>query len=236
MAEAFEFRELRDAVFWGVDLRGATFRDVDLTGTRISHARVVDVDIDALVDRVVINGVDVTAYVNERDPWYPLRAALLSTDPGGMRAGWRAVEAAWAAAYDRARALTEAQRHESVGGEWSFVETLRHLVFATDKWFTVPIAGGAFHPIGLPNTGSRDFGWPGLDLGADPTFDEALAVRADRAAAFGAYLDALTPDELLRVVEILENGPNPVQDCILCVLEEEFQHLRYALRDLDHLA
>jgi hypothetical protein len=235
MAEEFEFREMRDAVFWGVDLRGARFRDVDLSGARISHARVVDVDIDALVDRLVVNGVDVTGYVNERDPWHAVRAALLRTDPEGMRDGWRAVEAAWAQADDRARQLTEAQRHESVRGEWSYVHTLRHLVFATDKWFTVPIAGGAFHPIGLPNTGSRDFGWPGLDLDADPTFDEALAVRAARAAGFGAYLDAVTPEVLSRVVEVLENGPNPVQDCLLCVLEEEFQHLRYALRDLDAL-
>ena len=61
--------------------------------------------------------------------------------------------------------------HESVGGEWSFVDTLRHLVFAMDKWFTTPILGDEeFHPIGLPNTGSADFGWPGLDRSAAPTF------------------------------------------------------------------
>lgn len=48
---------------WGADLHGATFRDVDLTGTWISHALVVDVEIDAIVDRVVINGVDVTDFV-----------------------------------------------------------------------------------------------------------------------------------------------------------------------------
>lgn len=44
--------------------------------------------------------------------------------------------------------------HESVNEEWSFVQTLRHLVFAMDKWFTAPILGDRFHPIGLPNTGS----------------------------------------------------------------------------------
>ena len=31
MAEQFEFCDLSDAVFWGVDLKRATFRDVDLT-------------------------------------------------------------------------------------------------------------------------------------------------------------------------------------------------------------
>src|SRR5947207_947543 len=68
--------DLAGAVFWGADLSGARFRDVNLTDAKISHAWLVNVDIDALVDTVVINGVDVTAYVNARDPWYPLRAML----------------------------------------------------------------------------------------------------------------------------------------------------------------
>ena len=75
MAEEFE-GDLARAVFWGADLSGARFRDVNLTDAKISHAWLVNVDIDALVDKVVINGVDVTAYVNERDPWYPLRAMV----------------------------------------------------------------------------------------------------------------------------------------------------------------
>jgi len=69
MPEEFE-GDLAGAVFWGADLSGARFRDVNLTGARISHAWLVNVDIDALVEKVVINGVDVTTYVNERDPWY----------------------------------------------------------------------------------------------------------------------------------------------------------------------
>ena len=95
MTEEFE-GDLAGAVFWGADLRGARFRDVDLTGATISHAWFVDVDIDALVDNVVINGVDVTAYVNERDPWYPLRAMLRPTTPEDMRTTWAALEAEWA--------------------------------------------------------------------------------------------------------------------------------------------
>ena len=68
MPEEFE-GDLNGATFWGAELRGATFRDVDLTGARISHAYVVDVEIDAKVERLVVNGVDVTDYVNEHDPW-----------------------------------------------------------------------------------------------------------------------------------------------------------------------
>src|SRR4051812_42218845 len=139
MAEEFE-GDLAGAVFWGADLSGARFRDVNLTGARISHAWLVDVDVDALVDGLVINGVDVTAYVNERDPWYPLRAMIRPTTPDGMRAAWAALEAEWATTIAQARTLSDEQTNESVGGEWSFVQTLRHLVFAMDKWFTAPVA------------------------------------------------------------------------------------------------
>ncbi|MBA2387047.1 MAG: DinB family protein [Acidimicrobiia bacterium] len=64
--------------------------------------------------------------------------ALASDD---VRAAWQALEQAWASTIERARRLTEEQLHESVGGEWSFVDTLRHLVFAMDKWFTTLILG-----------------------------------------------------------------------------------------------
>ncbi len=182
MPEEFE-GDLAGAVFWGADLSGARFRDVNLTGARISHAWLVDVDIDALVDRVVINGVDVTAYVNERDPWYPLRAMLRPSTPEDMRATWAALEAELAKTITRAQALPESTLHESVNDEWTFVQTLRHLVFAMDKWFTAPILGEPFHPMGLPNTGSLDFPWPGLDLALTPSVSEALAVaRGSRRA------------------------------------------------------
>jgi hypothetical protein len=236
MGESFEFRDLVGATFWGVDLRGARFRDVDLTDVAMEGVWLVNVDIDALVDRVVINGVDVTSYVNERDPWYPLRAMVRPHDPEGMRAACAALDEVWAAAIARARALPEAALHESVDGEWSFVQTLRHLVFATDKWFTAPILGEPFDPMGLPNSGSVDFPWPGLDPDADPTFTEALAVRDGRWARVRDYVDGVTPAELTVSVEVLENGSNPVLECVSTVFEEEFAHNRYATRDLDRLA
>jgi hypothetical protein len=234
MAEEFEYRDLSDAVFWGVDLSRARFRDVDLSGVKVSHARLVDVDIDGEIERVTINGVDVTSYVNERDPWYPLRAMLRPTDPAGMIAAWDALEVAWASTMARAQRLTEAQLQESVNEEWSFAQTLRHLVFAMDKWFTAPILGEGFHPIGMPNSGSVDFGWPGIDRDANPTFAETVAVRNDRAARFRRYLETVTEADLPRVVEVLENGPHPIAECLHVVFEEEFQHNRYAERDLAH--
>jgi DinB superfamily/Pentapeptide repeats (8 copies) len=232
MAEQFEFQDLSDSEFWGVDLQRSTFRDVDLSGARISHARLDDVLIDAEIDRLVINGVDVTEFVNERDEWFSLRSQLRPKDPATTRDGWQRYVDAWEQTIARAQALPDAQRHASVDGQWSFVATIRHLVFATDKWFTSPILGGAFHPMGLPNSGSVGFPWPGLDPSADPTFDEAVAVWRGRADQVLAHLGHVGPDAWNAQVEVLENGTTAAHDCVGVVLEEHFHHLRYALRDL----
>jgi hypothetical protein len=235
MAESFEFRDLAGAEFWGVDLHGAHFRSVDLTDVVMREVHLVGVDIDGFVDRVVINGVDVTAAVNAGDAWYPLRARIRAPDPEGMRTAWHALDEAWADTVARVQTLPEPTRHRSVAGEWSFVQTLRHLVFATDKWFTAPILGEGFDPIGLPNTGSVEFPWPDLDPDADPSFADALAVRTPRWVRVREYLEDVTPQALTETVEVLENGPNPVHECVHTVFEEEFAHLRYARRDLDRL-
>ena len=235
MPEEFE-GDLAGAVFWGADLTGARFRDVNLTDAIITHAWLVNVEVDALVDKLVVNGVDVTSYVNERDEWFPLRAMLRPADPEGMRATWTALEATWKETIDRALALPEDRLHQSVNGEFSFVQTIRHLVMAMDKWFTAPVLRRDFHPIGLPNTGSLDFPWPNIDATLTPSVSEALAVRAERSAQFRDYLAAVQEDDFTRPVEILENGENPLQECLYTVFEEEFWHNRYARRDLALLA
>jgi hypothetical protein len=231
MPQEFE-GDLTGAVFWGADLSGARFRDVNLTDAKISHAWLVNVDIDALVDTVVINGVDVTAYVNERDPWYPLRAMLRPSGAEGMRATWATLEREWSKTTTWAQDLPEDALHTSVNGEWSFVRTLRHLVFAMDKWFTAPILGERFQPIGLPNTGSLDFPWPDLDYDLTPSLADALAVRGDRATRFRNYLASIDTTDFTRPIDVLENGTNALQECIYTVFEEEFWHNRYARRDL----
>lgn len=231
--EQFVGRDLVGAEFWSVDLSWATFEDVNLSDVSITRARLRNVTIDGPIENVTVNGVDVTAYVNEHDPWYPLRTMIEPPDPAGMMAAWRALEEQWAATIEHARGLSDRQVHELVGGEWSFVETMRHLVFCTDKWFELPVIGGAsFHPIGLSNTGSLDFDWPGIDRTTSPTLDEVLTVRADQGRRFATFLDTLTDDDLTRSVEVFENGTVTVGDCVRVVLEEEFEHLRYARRDL----
>lgn len=228
--------DLMGAVFWGADLSGATFRDVNLTGTTMRSVWLADVDIDGIVERLVVNGVDVTEYVRAHDPWEPLRSMLRPADVAGMRATLAELDRVWADTIDRANRLTDAQRHESVDGEWSFVQTLRHLVFAVDKWFTVPVDGGVYDAIGLPNTGSASLPWPGLDPHADPTYEHVLAVRADRRQRLSACLANLGDEALDGEVDIEENGTVPLRECFYTVFEEEFEHRRYALRDLARLS
>jgi DinB superfamily len=157
------------------------------------------------------------------------------TDPEVMRSAWSAIVARWNATIERAQQLPEESLHASVNGEFSFVQTLRHLVFATDKWFTAPILGGAFDPIGLPNTESLDFPWPGIDRDADPSFADALAARRDRGARLAEYLADLQPADLIQTRVVLENGTAPVQGCLHVIVAEETAHLGYATRDLDVL-
>lgn len=235
MAEEFA-GDLAGSVFWGADLSGAHFRDVNLTHASISHAWLIDVDIDALVERLVINGVDVTDYVNERDPWFPLRTMLLADTVDGMVATWAALEHEWSITMSLAATLPESAMLESVNGQWSLVQTLRHLVFATDKWFTAPIVGQPFDAMGIPNSGSASFAWPGIDRDANPTMSAVEEVRRARMDSFGAFLAAVAESDLQREVDVAENGPHTILDCVHTVFEEEFWHNRYARRDLLLLA
>ena len=60
-------------------------------------------------------------------------------------------------------------------------------------------------------------------------------MRADRATRFRGYRATVSATDFTRPVDVLENGTNPVQECIYTVFEEEFWHNRYAQRDLAQL-
>ena len=197
MATFTESDDLQRAEFVGTDLRGAKFTRADLSGAMMRAVdfsgvvmRAVDVqraEIDApwLFDGETflrVNGVDVIPLVDaELNRRFPGRAERRAGDPAGLRAAWAALDRTWSATLERVASMPEGTVDVSVAGEWSFAQTLRHLVFAVDKWFDVPILGGSFHAFGMPNTGSRDFPWPGLDLDADPPLAEVLAARTAQA-------------------------------------------------------
>ncbi|WP_214406842.1 DinB family protein [Pseudonocardia lacus] len=237
--------ELRGARFTGRDMTGAEFRDVVLSGVRMRGVLLDGADIDGLIDGLRVNGVDVAPLVEaELDRRHPERRALRPTTVEGAREAWAVVEGFWAPTVERARALPDAERHRSVEDEWSFVQTLRHLVFVTDAWIRHAVLGEArpYHPAGLV----ADFMDNAPDLGIDPTaapsFDEVVALRADRFARVRAFLDSADQAELDRV---REPGPVPgypppaartALSCLRIVLSEEWEHHRFAVRDLDRLA
>ena len=84
---------------------------------------------------------------------------------------------------------------------------------------------------------------PGVprDRAARPSLDEVLALRRDRMATVRSVVDGLTDASLGRLTEPVD-APGwpparsfPVRECLLIVLNEEWEHRLYAERDLDAL-
>src|SRR4051794_28201173 len=170
---------------------------------------------------------------------------LAQRDRGGLRAAWNALERSWATTYDRAAALPPGSVDVSVDEEWSFAQTLRHLVFVTDAWLGA-IRGESrpFHPWGLPFTDLPEFidrpvTTLGIDPDAAPSYPEVLDLRADRVARVREFLADLTPQRMEEDVEapVWMNGERlSVHRCLRVIFSEECEHLRFAERDLDVLA
>jgi hypothetical protein len=129
----------------------------------------------------------------------------------------------------------------SVAGEWSFAQTLRHLVLATDMWLGKAILerDEPFHPLGLADSSleQEDFDMSVFATEA-PTYDEVLAARAGRVAMVRDFLARVTVDEL--AVE-RRNPHDPdyretTLNCLHVIFDEEWEHHRYAVRDLDEIA
>jgi len=131
----FEDVNLAGARFRLADLAGADFREVDLTGARIRGALLVNMDLSGLIRNLRVNGVDVVPFVEaELDRRYPGRPRMRPADADGFREAWDILDRLWQQTVARARGMAPELLHERVDGEWSFIETLRHLVFATDAW------------------------------------------------------------------------------------------------------
>jgi hypothetical protein len=233
----------RGASFTGADLTGAKFRDCDLRRVKIVDSWLVDVTVSGLVGNFVVNDVDVTAFVEaELDRRHPERVqlrALRTADD--FRAMWDTLERVWSDAVARAERLPEPARHERVDDEWSFVETLRHLAFATDAWAsrTVLDEPMPYHRLSLPQPSypPADAARLGIDVEARPSFAEVIKVRADRMALVRGIVEGLTETELERMCPRAPapgypEESRPVGGCLRVVMREECEHHRYAVRDL----
>ena len=204
-------------------------RAVDVGGLDIdSH--------DLAFGTLLVNGVDVVplveAELNRQFPGRELQGLADARRPSrgvGRRAGSVAGDGGGYAA-----ALVDAH----VEDEWSLAQTLRHLVLATDAW----LRGGIlrveqpFHEIGQIFTSAEEMGFDTSVFRTDtPSYDEILAVRAERQRLVTDFLATATPELLA------EERDNPwgggdwhpsVGDCLRVILEEEWAHLRYIRRDL----
>jgi hypothetical protein len=164
-------------------------------------------------------------------------------DAAGYREAWGVLERLWEQTVARARRMDHELLHRRVNGEWSFIETLRHLVFGTDFLVNRAILGqpSPWDPLDLPGDERPDE--PGIprDLDARPSLDQVLVLRADRMATVRDVLASLTDEQLAGMTQPVTEpgGPEPesfpVARCLQAVLSEEWQHRLYAERDLDAL-
>jgi hypothetical protein len=236
--------DLTDAEFRDADLSRAQFRGVAFHGVVMRGVELGDVRIDGEIKNLVINGVDVAPLVDaELDRRDPDRVKMRPTDPAGFREAWDLVERLWDGTVERARGLDPQLLHESVDGEWSFIETLRHLVYATDAWVRRAILGdpSPWHPLDLPWDEMPDTPGTPRDREARPSLNEVLMLRRDRMSTVRTVIDGLTDESLAARTEPVE-GPGwppprsfPVRECLLTVLNEEYWHRQFAERDLNAL-
>jgi hypothetical protein len=235
-------KEFEGATFVKASFKGATMRLSDVTGLTMRGVDVDGLDIDShdlFFGSLIVNGVDVVPLVDaELNRQFPGRELQKAQTPEGLRDAWVAVQAAWQQTVSETPPdLVDAH----VDDEWSMAETLRHLILATDAWLRGAIlrTEQPFHEIGQIFTGAAEMGFDMSIFRADaPSYDEILAVRAERQALVTDFLATATPELLA------EERDNPwggdwrptVGDCVRVILEEEWAHLRYVRRDLARLS
>jgi len=245
----FEGVDLRRARFEDVDLGDAWLRNVHLTGAHIRGAWGDEVEIDGSfetllvngdVERLLVNGVDVAPFVEaELDRREPDRRKLRPTDADGYREAWPVIVRGWAGTVERARRLPPDLLHERVDDEYSFVETLRHLVFATDAWVRRALLGDAapYDALDLPHSEMGRIPGVPFDRDARPTLDEVLALREHRMGIVGEVIHRLTDDYLDGQTVVTgpgypEAGTYDVRRCLRAIVNEERAHRGFAERDL----
>ena len=140
------------------------------------------------------------------DRRYPGRAQRYAEDPEGLRAAWEVLQATWADVLARAAAMPEGTVDISVGGEWTFAQTLRHLVLATDVWLRRAVLASSSRSTRSGTAGHRR-GRRRRPVGLHARAADlrrGAGVRAGRVAMVRDFLAAVTAEELAA------NAPQPL--------------------------
>ena len=162
---------------------------------------------------------------------------LLADDPTSLTSAWDTVQVFWSDTVAQASRLGEEQLNERVNDEWSFIETLRHLINVTDAWIgeVVLEKTSPYDAIGLP----PDFFTPGpelgLDLDAHPSLAHVLDVRGTRMTQVREAIAETPADGLDRICTPF-GGQFTVLGAFQNVIFEEWAHHVYAVRDLARIA
>ena len=155
---------------------------------------------------------------------------------------WASLERTWSATLERVAGMPADTVDVPVDGEWSFAQTLRHLIFATDMWLGRGILEleQPFHPMGQLDDGTAQDGDPSTPVAMPdrPAYTDVLEVRAERLTMVREFIAGLTPEELATTRQNPHEPeyPETTLSCLHVILEEEWEHHRYAVRDLDSIA
>ncbi|MBE1876124.1 DinB family protein [Myceligenerans sp. TRM 65318] len=229
--------------FYLADLRGEEFRETDLSGVRMRGVILEGADIDGAIYGLRVNGVEIAPLVEaELDRRHPERALLRDRSVPGLRAAHAAYAAMWEQTYERVAGMPPETVEVSVDDEYTFVQTLRHLVFCADGWLRWGAQArrddDVFWPAGVAHTQYAPRSVElGIDPAAAPSYEDALAVRRARTREVGDFLADLTPERAAEPAEpppwMDPSEPFTVGGCLSVVLSEEWEHHSFAVRDLD---
>ena len=237
----FTGADLRGARVVDSDLSGSSFRDVSFQYARLRGVDFINAEIWGGISGLVVNGIEIEPLIEaELERRYPGRAALFASDPVGVRGAWRTIENLWSATVERASRLPETALRERVHDEWSFLETLRHLVMVDDGFLRQVVdRDRPIYGKGVPHTPQREMFRALIDLDADPPAEEIIATREERFAEVRTFVGQLDAAELQRSCARLPLDPAgmdmPVLYCFWRMLHEEWEHHSFAVRDLEVL-
>lgn len=236
-SRTFVDTDLRNSRFVGCDLSGAVMRGIDIGGA--------DIDAPWLSEdhgTLHVNGVDVAPFVeSELNRRFPGRSERFADHPDGLRSAWDALQCTWTDSIVRVAAMPAGTVDVSVDGEFSFAQTLRHLIMATDIWLRKAILGieHPLHPLGQPNVEYLTDGYdPGVFSTSAPAYGAVLDVRAERVDMVRMFLATVTAVDLAvpRTNPWAPDRTATTLSCLHTILGEEWEHHRFAVRDLDAIA